>query len=40
MAAAAIDDDTRLYALSQGFYVIEPAGEDVSIVEPAAVRAW
>ena len=40
MAAAVVDDETRRYALNQGFYIIEPSGEDVMIVEPAAAKIW
>ena len=40
MAANIIDDDTRRYALKQGFYIIEPSGEDVKIVKPASVKVW
>ena len=40
MAATVVDDDARIYALRHGFYVIEPSGEDVTIVEPGAVRVW
>ena len=34
MAATIIDDNARLYALQQGFYLIEPSGESIKIVEP------
>ena len=40
IAASVIDDDTKLYALNQGFYIIEPSGEDVRIVAPGAVKSW
>jgi hypothetical protein len=40
MAAAVVDDDTRRYALDQGFYFIEPSGEDVMLVEPGKVKVW
>jgi hypothetical protein len=36
MAAAIIDKDTKEYALSRGFFVIEPSGEDVKITKPAS----
>jgi hypothetical protein len=36
MAAAIIDKDTREYALSKGFFVIEPLGEDVKITKPVS----
>ncbi|MDR1747757.1 MAG: hypothetical protein LBR47_01715 [Spirochaetaceae bacterium] len=34
MAAAIIDRDTKTYALSKGFFVIEPSGEDVKVTKP------
>jgi F0F1-type ATP synthase membrane subunit b/b' len=34
MAATIIDKDTKEYALSRGFFVIEPSGEDVKITRP------
>ena len=40
MATAAVDDKTMQYALDQGFYVIEPSGEDVMIVKPKVVKVW
>jgi uncharacterized protein YqgV (UPF0045/DUF77 family) len=40
IAAAIIDEDTRRYALKQGFYIIEPSGEDVKIVEPVSAKVW
>ena len=40
MAASVVDDQTRRYALNRGFYLIEPSGEDVMIVEPGEVKAW
>ena len=41
MAAALIDKDTRIYALQQGFYLIEPSGESVKIVPPvSAAKSW
>jgi hypothetical protein len=40
MAATVVDDDTRRYALKQGFYIIEPSGEDVKIIEPASAKVW
>jgi hypothetical protein len=36
MAAMITDKDTKEYALSQGFFVIEPSGEDVKITKPAS----
>jgi hypothetical protein len=35
MAATITDENTRKYALSKGFFVIEPSGEDVKITKPA-----
>jgi hypothetical protein len=40
MAANVVDDDTRRYALSQGFYLIEPLGDDVVIQAPGEVKVW
>ena len=40
IAATVIDEDVRRYALKQGFYVIEPSGEDVKIVKPASQKVW
>ena len=40
MAAAVIDDEIKRYALSQGFYLIEPSGEDIRIIEPGVVKSW
>ena len=34
VAGVILDDDTRNYALDQGFYLIEPAGQDLSITPP------
>jgi hypothetical protein len=34
IAAMVVADEARLYASRQGFYVIEPAGEDVKITPP------
>jgi hypothetical protein len=36
MAATVIDEDAKRYALKQGFYIIEPSGEDVKITPPAS----
>jgi hypothetical protein len=36
MAAMVTDRDTKGYALSKGFFVIEPAGEDVKITKPVS----
>ena len=40
IAATIVDEDTRRYALKQGFYIIEPSGEDVKIVEPVSAKVW
>jgi hypothetical protein len=40
IAATVIDEDTRRYALKNGFYLIEPSGEDVKIVKPDYERVW
>jgi hypothetical protein len=34
MAATIVDNDTKKYALANGFFVIEPSGEDVKITKP------
>jgi len=34
VAGVVIDDEAREYALSQGFYLIEPEGEDLIITPP------
>jgi hypothetical protein len=36
LAAIVVNDDEREYALENGFFVIEPSGEDVKVTEPAA----
>jgi hypothetical protein len=40
IAATVIDEDTKRFALKQGFYVIEPSGEDVKILKPASAKIW
>jgi hypothetical protein len=41
IAAAVIAEDTKTAALRQGFYVIEPSGEDVKITKPfSAPKVW
>jgi hypothetical protein len=41
MAATITDKDTKGYALSKGFFVIEPSGEDVKITKPASKpKVW
>jgi hypothetical protein len=41
MAAMITNKDTKEYALSKGFFVIEPSGEDVKITKPASdPKVW
>jgi hypothetical protein len=41
MAAMTASDRTIEYALTNGFYVIMPSGEDVKITKPASEpRVW
>jgi len=40
MASPIIDKDTKAYALSKGFFVIEPSGEDVKITKPTSEKIW
>ena len=40
IAATVICEDVRRYALKQGFYLIEPSGEDVKIEKPASQKVW
>ena len=41
MAAPIIGRDVKDYALSKGFFVIEPLGEDVKVTKPSsAPRSW
>jgi hypothetical protein len=41
MAATISDKDAKAYALSKGFLVIEPSGEDVKITKPASnPKVW
>ena len=41
MAATVVDDEARLYALQQGFYLIEPSGESIKIIEPVTpAKSW
>ncbi|MDR1218473.1 MAG: hypothetical protein LBK73_02565 [Treponema sp.] len=40
IAAAIVDKSSREYALKKGFYVIEPAGEDVKITKPVSEKVW
>jgi hypothetical protein len=40
MADTIIDSNTKTYALSKGLFIVEPSGEDVKIVKPAAQKVW
>jgi hypothetical protein len=40
IASTVIDANTKRYALQQGFFVIELAGEDANIVKPDVERVW
>ena len=41
MAATVVNEDEREYALANGFYVIEPSGEDVKVTAPGSShRIW
>ncbi len=40
IAAAVIDDDTKRYALKNGFYVIELSGKDANIIKPDVEKVW
>jgi hypothetical protein len=41
VAGVIMDEETRTYALDQGFYLIEPAGQDLSITLPnGKPREW
>jgi hypothetical protein len=40
IAATITDKDTKEYALSKGFFVIEPSGEDVKITKPVSEKVW
>jgi len=41
MAATITDESTREYALKNGFFVIEPSGENVKVTKPEGdVRVW
>jgi hypothetical protein len=41
MAATITNKDTKEYALEKGFFVIEPAGEDVKITKPISeAKIW
>jgi hypothetical protein len=34
LSALVIDENSRIYALKQGFFIIEPSGEDVKVIPP------
>ena len=40
VAAAVAGEDVKTYALKQGFYVIEPSGEDVKVTPPFSNRKF
>ncbi|GHV86866.1 hypothetical protein AGMMS50255_1620 [Spirochaetia bacterium] len=41
LAATIVQDKPRDYALENGFYVIEPSGEDVKVIKPGSdPRVW
>ncbi len=40
IAATIIDEDTKRYALKNGFYLIEPSGENVTITKPDIEKVW
>jgi hypothetical protein len=41
MAGAITDKAVKEYALSKGFFVIEPSGEDVKITKPVSgIKIW
>ena len=41
LAAAVIAGDTKTYALKQGFYIVEPSGENVKIIPPVSkAKFW
>ncbi|GHV92660.1 hypothetical protein AGMMS50268_31630 [Spirochaetia bacterium] len=41
LAATIVQDKPRDYALENGFYVIEPSGEDVKVIKPGSEpRVW
>jgi hypothetical protein len=39
IAASVIDEDVKSYALKQGFFVVEPSGEDVKVTAPFSKAA-
>jgi hypothetical protein len=41
LAATVANDKSKKYALENGFYVIEPSGEDVKVIKPSSdPRVW
>jgi hypothetical protein len=40
LAAMTADDTVIQYALSKGFYMIMPSGEDVKITKPVSEKVW
>jgi hypothetical protein len=40
LAAVIVHDKARDYALENGFYVIEPSGEDVQVTKTPAPKVW
>jgi hypothetical protein len=41
LAATVVNDKSKSYALENGFYVIEPSGEDVKVIKPGSdPRVW
>jgi arsenate reductase-like glutaredoxin family protein len=40
LAAMTADDTVIKYALSKGFYLIMPSGEDVKITKPVSEKVW
>ncbi len=40
IASPVIDEDTKRYALQNGFYVIELSGEDADIIKPDVEKVW
>jgi hypothetical protein len=40
IAATIVDKSSRSYAVKKGFFVIEPAGEDVKITKPVSEKVW
>ena len=41
LAATVVNEGSKNYALENGFYVIEPSGEDVKVIKPGSdPRVW